>query len=213
MLNHNGPESSRALDPDELAVQRWEEEGGALAAGPQGLGRSAAEAARLRRLFASVEPVEVTAMVDLQDKTPREIARLLPRFTTMQQSGNAAFAFLVDNGTGRIFALRSGLAPYLHETLNGIPFKTGTMTRATAEAAGGVWGRPGNPLGAHVEGQAAAFMRARGIMDATLYINATNPCYGTRGCYASLPTMLAEGSTLTVFNKNGRQFPPFTGAP
>jgi hypothetical protein len=170
------------------------------------------QATRLRELFRGVEPVEVTGMINLAGQSPQEIGRMLPRFTTSQQEGeNPAFGLLVDNGTGRVFALRSGLSPHVQEMVNGIPFRMGTMTRATAEAAGGVWGQERNPLGAHLEGQAAAFMRAQGIAAVTLYINATTPCLGPGGCLESLPLMLAEGSTLTVFNKRGRPFPTFTG--
>ena len=195
-------------------VEAWEGEGGALATGAQGLSRSRVEAARLRGLFEDVEPVEVTGRINLEGRSPQDIARMLPRFTTIQQEGgNPAFGLLVENQTGRVFALRSGLSPQIEETVNGIPFRTGTMTRAIAEAAGGVWAQARNPLGAHIEGQTAAFMRAQGITDSTLYINGTTPCHGAKGCFANLPTMLAEGSRLTVFNKRGRQFPTFAGLP
>jgi hypothetical protein len=204
MLVHNGPDCVvKPVDP----LEAWENEGGALSP-------SAVKEAKLARLFADVEPVEVTGRVNLEGRTPQEIGQMLPRFTTIQQEGsNPAFGLLVDNRTGRVFALRSGLSPQVQETVNGIPYKTGTMTRATAEAAGGIWGDPRRPLGAHIEGQAAAFMRAKGITDATLYINGTTPCLGPRGCFNNLPTLLAERSTLTVFNKRGRQFSTFTGLP
>jgi hypothetical protein len=165
-------------------------------------------------LFREVEPVEVTGRLSLAGLSPQEITRLLPRFTTVQrEGGNPAFGLLVDNQCGRVFALRSGLSPQAVEIVNGIPFRTGTMTRATAEAAGGPWSQPGNPLGAHIEGQAAALMRARGITDATLYINGSTPCRaGGTGCLFRLPELLDEGSTLTLFNKNGRRF-DFAGLP
>jgi nucleic acid/nucleotide deaminase of polymorphic system toxin len=171
-----------------------------------------AEAGRLRKLFADIQPIEVTERINLKSMKPQEIAQLLPRFTAFQQGGeNPAFGLLVDTHSERIFTLRSGFSPHIEETINGLPFRTGTMTRATAEAAAGVWGDAIQPLGAHIEGQAAAFMRAQRITDAVLYINATTPCRISRGCWESLPIMLAEGSTLTIFNKRGRQLPTFTG--
>jgi hypothetical protein len=177
------------------------------------LSPSEKEAARLKILFQDMNPVEVTG-IDLRGQSRQAIGRLLPRFTTIQQEGgNPAFGLLIDNQSGRVFALRSGFSPHLCETVNGITFRTGTMTQATAEAAGGAWSQPGNPLGAHVEGQAAAFMRARTIFDATLYINGSTPCnVGGTGCLFRLPELLAEGATLTVYNKNGRRF-TFTGIP
>jgi hypothetical protein len=170
-------------------------------------------AAQLKAIFKGVEPIEITGTVDLRGKSPQEIPRLLPRFTAIQQAGgNPAFGILVDPKTGRVWSLRSGFSPDVVETVNGILFKSGTMTREVAQAAGGAWMQPLNPLGAHVEGQAAAFMRKMDIADAILYINAGTPCYGRNrnGCLFKLPELLAEGSSLTVFNKNGRPF-PFTG--
>jgi hypothetical protein len=179
----------------------------------QSLNPSEKEAARLKALFQNVEPVEITG-IDLRGKSPPEIARMLPRFTTLQQEGgNPAFGFLVDNLTGGVFALRSGFTPHVTEVVNGIRFRTGTMTQAMAEAAGGAWSQPGNPLGAHIEGQAAVFMRAQGIIDATLFINGSTPCkVGGTGCLFRLPELLGESATLTLFNKNGRRF-HFTGLP
>jgi hypothetical protein len=100
------------------------------------------------------------------------------------------------------------------ETVNGILFKSGTMTREVAQAAGGAWAQERVPLGAHVEGQAAAFMRRMDITEAVLYINGSTPCknFGI-GCHFRLPELLAEGSSLTVFNKNGRRLVPFVGLP
>ena len=170
------------------------------------------ESARLKALFANVEPVEVMG-IEPQGKTPQQIASLLPRFTTLQQQGsNPAFGLLFDPQSKRIWALRSGLSPQIEETLNGIRFKSGTMTQAVAKSAGGVWGQAGNPLGAHIEGQAAAFMRKKGIIAAVLYINGSTPCLGPRGCKENLQELLAEDATLTVYNKNGRRF-FFTGLP
>jgi hypothetical protein len=177
-----------------------------------GSGASQQRAARLKGLFKDVEPVEITNSIDLRGKSPQEIARMLPRFTAVQREGeNAAFGILVDPKTGRAWSLRSGFSPDVVETVNGIPFKSGTMSREVAEAAGGAWSQPGLPLGAHIEGQGAAFMRRMDITDAIMHINGSTPCQrGGRGCSFKLPDLLAEGSTLTVFNKNGRPF-SFTG--
>lgn len=167
------------------------------------------EAARLKALFQSVEPLEITG-IDLTGKTPQEIARMLPRFTTLQlRKENPACGILVDVSTGRAFALRSGFTPESEGVFNGIRFKKGTMTQETANEAGTVWRR----LGAHVEGQAAAFMRKREMREAVLYINASTPCQlDGRGCLFKLPDLLSEGAGLTVYNKNGRPF-PFMGNP
>jgi hypothetical protein len=177
-----------------------------------GSGASQERATRLKGLFKDVEPIEITGAIDLSGKTPQEIARLLPRFTTLQQVGvNPAFGILVDPKSGRAWALRSGFAPETVETLNGLPFKSGTMTRDVAQAAGGAWGDRQVPLGAHLEGQGAAFMRKMDISEAALFINGSTPCRNNgQGCFFRLPELLAEGSTMTVFNKNGRAF-PFTG--
>lgn len=177
-----------------------------------GSGASQQRAARLKRLFQNVEPVEIIGSIDLHGKSPQEIARVLPRFTAIQEEGgNPAFGILSDPKTGRAWSLRSGFSPESVERIKGIPFKSGTMTPEVAEAAGGVWSQSGLPLGAHIEGQGAAFMRRMDITDAVMYINGGTPCQrGGRGCLFKLPELLAEGSTLSVFNKNGRQF-LFTG--
>lgn len=125
---------------------------------------------------------------------------------------NPAFGLLIDQAAGRVFSLRSGLSPAVEETLNGIRFKTGIMSREVVEAAGGLWGNPLRPLGAHLEGQAAAFMRKDDIRDAILHINMTTPCLGPSGCKQCLPQLLAAGAYLVVCSKNGRRF-PFHGIP
>lgn len=164
----------------------------------------------MRSLFAEVEPIEITDKA-LLEENPEELARRLPRFTSIQEAGgNPAFGLLVDPKSGRIWALRSGLSPLVEETFNGIRFKSGIMTRPIATQAGGVWGQPGNPLGAHLEGQAVAFMRKTELMEAVLYINGSTPCLSPGGCKANLPVLLAANATLVVYNKNGRQF-DFTG--
>lgn len=167
------------------------------------------EAARLKALFQSVEPIEITGL-DLTGKTPQEIARLLPRFTTLEEEGgNPACGILVDVQTRRAFAFRSGYSPDKDETLTGITFKRGTMTKDLAATAGPIW----KALGSHVEGQAAAFMWKTGILEAILYINASTPCRGQNnvGCLYLLPVMLPPGASLSVYNKNGRLF-PFSGS-
>jgi hypothetical protein len=50
----------------------------------------------------------------------------------------------------------------------------------------------------HAEGHAAAVMRTRGIMNATLYLN-NPPCDYPRGCDKLLPALLPEGARLTVY--------------
>jgi hypothetical protein len=50
----------------------------------------------------------------------------------------------------------------------------------------------------HTEGHAAAIMRTRGIMDATLYVN-NPPCDYPRGCDRLLPDLLRAGARLTVY--------------
>lgn len=174
---------------------------------------AAERSARLRDLFAAVDPLEVTELVDLAGRTAAEIAQLLPRFTTVQQEGtNPAFGLLVDPRSGRAWSLRSGFDPTSVETFNGIPYRSGTMTRETAHGAGGPWAQERVPLGAHVEGQAAAFMRKAGLLEAVLYINGSTPCRnGGIGCFYRLPELLPEGATLLVYNKNGLAFPPFEG--
>jgi hypothetical protein len=54
----------------------------------------------------------------------------------------------------------------------------------------------------HVEAQASAIMRNRGLMEADLYINNT-PCSGTYGCNAMLEHMLPEGARLNMYIKLG----------
>lgn len=168
-----------------------------------------AEEARLKAVFESVEPVEVVGL-SLAGKTPEEIVRLLPRFTTLEEEeGNPACGLLVDTRSGRVYALRSGFSPHKSETLNGIQFKKGTLTKAVAASAGIVW----KTLGAHVEGQAAAFMRRMEIREAVLYLNASNPCkLAGEGCLFKLPELLSAGARLTVYNKRGRAF-VFEGRP
>lgn len=165
-------------------------------------------AATLKALFEFIDPIEITGSVDLQGKSPLEIAQMLPRFTTLQQEGtNPAFGILVDSKTGRAWSLRSGLSPKVIEEFLGIKFRTGTLAPQVLRAAGGAWANPVVPLGSHVEGQAAAFMRKMAIEEAVLYINGSMPCKnGGLGCYYRLPELLAENSRLTVYNKRGRAF-------
>lgn len=167
------------------------------------------EAQRLKTLFKGIKTLEVTGVVDLQGKTPLEIAQLLPKFTDMSQDdSNPACGFLVANG--RIFTLRSGLSPHVKETLNGLPFQSGLLTVDLADAAGGLWSQVGKPLAGHIEGQAAAVMLSEGITDAVLYINGSTPCLGPRGCRTNLPFLLEERARLIVYNKRGKSF-PFVG--
>lgn len=56
----------------------------------------------------------------------------------------------------------------------------------------------------HAEAHAAALMRLENMNDATLYLNNT-PCDGDYGCDATLPYMIPEGSTLTVYYKDAVQ--------
>ncbi len=56
-------------------------------------------------------------------------------------------------------------------------------------------------------------MRKEGVTEAILYINGSTPCVpdGDTGCFFNLKTMLAKGSKLTVYNKNGVVKGPFVG--
>jgi hypothetical protein len=166
---------------------------------------------RLTELFKEVDPIEITD-IDFRGKTPQEIVYFLPKFTEMQAgSANPAFGILMDPATGRAWGLRSGLSPLTVETIKGIRYRCGTMTNEVVTAAGGAWFGAEVPLGAHVEGQAAAFMRKMSITKAVLYINAGTPCKQDGvGCFYQLPEMLAEGATLLVYNKRGRPF-SYTG--
>lgn len=60
----------------------------------------------------------------------------------------------------------------------------------------------------HVEGHAAAAMRAEGVSEATLYINNPNIC---PSCSTLLPRMLPPGSQLTVVTPSGST--TFVGVP
>ncbi len=113
-------------------------------------------------------------------------------------------AILIDLATGRAYGIASGWEAemIMH---NGIPFKAGALSPEIAIQAGGPWTVRGN----HAEPVAAAFMRQRGITEAVVYINARNPCWGNpegTGCYYRLPVFLAEGSKMTIYNKDGHDF-------
>ena len=54
----------------------------------------------------------------------------------------------------------------------------------------------------HVEGHAAAIMRQRGLIDATLYLN-QRPCNVVNGCFNMLPRMLPPGARLRVIAPDG----------
>ena len=58
----------------------------------------------------------------------------------------------------------------------------------------------------HVEARVAAYMRARGIVDATLYLN-HRPCRDDpAGCDVNLPKMLPPGARLTVYGTSPRPY-------
>jgi len=179
-----------------------------------GASASQQKTARLKELFQDVDPIEITGSLDLCNKSPLEIAALLPSFTTIQEAGgNPAFGLLFDPKTRRVWSLRSGFSPHFEESVKGIRFKSGIMTREVAQSAGAPWWDDRVPLGAHIEGQAAAFMRKANMTDAVLYINSAAPCkWDGRGCMFNLPELLAAGATFVVFNKNGKTF-SFTGLP
>jgi SCP1.201-like deaminase len=76
--------------------------------------------------------------------------------------------------------------------------------------------RPGmhGNIVSHVEADAAALMRQRGLKEATLYINKI-PCEGgprAPGCHFALQRMLPEGATLHLYGPDGFYF-PYRGAP
>jgi hypothetical protein len=177
-------------------LESWENEGGALSP-------SAQKEARLAGLFKDVNPPEITSL-DLRGKGPQEVFRLLPPYG----GENPVYGILIDNQPGKAYGLRSGWKEERSE-VGGITFGKGNLRLEVAERAGTTW----RLLGAHVEAQSAALMRRAGITDAMLCINASNPCYlNGIGCFYRLPGLLAEGSSLQVYNKHGRLF-PFRGAP
>jgi hypothetical protein len=78
----------------------------------------------------------------------------------------------------------------------------GVYSGRQGPASGGAGLRPlwrqANAAVLHAEGHAAALIRARGLTEATLYVN-NQPCSGRMGCDRSLPGLLPSGSTLTVY--------------
>ncbi len=163
------------------------------------LADSAAEAERLRRAYSEVTLRQIEG-IDVLSMTPQNIQSLLPDPKISGTNITVIRGILVDPDSGRSFAISAGFSRRTN-TINGIPFTSGGVTREMAEDAQGVWTR----LGQHVEGQTAAFMRANRITRAQVHINGTTPCL--RGCNIELPNMLPEGSILTVFTNNGRSIP------
>jgi hypothetical protein len=160
---------------------------------------SAREAARLRELFKDVELPEIVG-IDFSKMNHADIAALLPPFGGKHPTK----AILIDRKTGKAYGIASG---WEAQTLthNGMPFRAGVISPEIAAQIG----RPWTSLGNHAEPAAAAFMRRRAITDAVVYVNARNPCWGTArdpGCYYRMPTFLAEGSRMSVYNKDGSNF-------
>jgi hypothetical protein len=155
--------------------------------------------ANLNELFRIVELPEITN-VDFSIMNHVQIAKLLPAFGGQHPTKG----IFVDTKTGRAFGIASGWDVDM-VTHNGMSFQSGAISREIAIQAGEPW----TTLGNHVEPVAAAFMRSHGIKDGLLYINGRNPCWGTpdgTGCYYRLPTFLAEGSMMIVYNKEGQDF-------
>jgi hypothetical protein len=159
----------------------------------------AERAAQLAELFRDVDLPEITG-VDFGKMSHLEIANLLPPYG----GKHPMKAILIDRQTGKAYGIASG---WEEETVmhNGMPFKAGAVSQEAASQAGNSW----TVLGNHAEPVAAAFMRKMGIRDVIVYINARNPCWGIpdgTGCFYRLAICLEEGSTMTVYNKDGHDF-------
>jgi hypothetical protein len=157
------------------------------------------ENAMLDELFKYVDLPEIEG-IDFGKRSHAEIALLLPAFG----GEHPTKAILIDKKTGKANGIASGWDAdiVIHE---GMQFKAGAIGPEVSAQAGGAWATLGN----HVEPVAAAFMRTKGIKEASLYINGRNPCWGVpdgTGCYYRLPVFLAEGSTMAVYNRLGQDF-------
>jgi hypothetical protein len=161
-----------------------------------------------------VDLPEITG-IDLSSLNHQEIVNLLPTYGGRHPTK----AILLDKQTGKAYGIASG---WEEDTIvyNSLTFKSGAITPDVAARAG----RPWVQLGNHTEAVAAAFMRKQGIIQAIVYINGSNPCWGSStapGCYYQLSKFLAEGSRMSVYNKFGADFVSswpdrkfhFTGSP
>ena len=163
------------------------------------MNQSESNAAQLKELFSTVDLPEIPE-IDFRTLTPEQIAQLLPPFG----GEHPTKAILVDQETGKGYGIASGFKPGTI-IINGIPFTSGSLTPETVNQAIDAFRRLGN----HAEAVAAAFMRKMGIANATVHINARNPCWGNAnalGCYYLLPEMLAEDTRMIVYNKEGFDF-------
>ena len=102
-------------------------------------------------------------------------------------------------------------------------YTSGEKDNAAAEAAAALEevGAPASPIGtypaaSHVEVKAAAAMRRGEVKHGVLVINHPDgPCPGELGCTTTLPMLLTEGATLTVWwpSEQGMKSQQFTGGP
>jgi hypothetical protein len=102
-------------------------------------------------------------------------------------------------------------------------YTSGEKDNAAVEAAAVLKevGAPASPIGtypaaSHVEVKAAAAMRRGEVKHGVLVINHPGgPCTGDLGCTNTLPLVLPEGATLTVWwpSEQGMQSQQFTGGP
>lgn len=161
------------------------------------LGRTA-EAHRLWKLFSGVELPEITG-IDFASMTHAQISKSLPAFS---RGSHSVKAILIDRDTGRAFGIASGADLGDVQGSRGMSFGSGRVSASVGNEAGLGW----RHLHTHAEAVAAAYMRKADIKNAYLYINAANPCWGSAplyGCHGNMRTLLAEGSHLRIFNKDG----------
>ena len=144
---------------------------------------------RLQSLFQEVDLPEIKG-INFSQMTHLEIIQLLPSYG----GKHPMKGILIASGAEAEIV-----------THNSMSFKSGALSPERAAQAGPNW----QALGHHMEAVGAAFMRKKNITDAVLYINGRNPGWGNAqqpGCYYTLLEFLAEGSTLSVYNKFGSDF-------
>jgi hypothetical protein len=147
----------------------------------------------LRHLFRDLDLPEVTG-IDIRSMSPIVVAGLLPP----NGGPHPMKGILLDKNSGKAYGIASG---WIADTLshNRIPFRAGAIPYDVAAQASEPWGS----LGSHIKPVAAAFMRKHHILEAIVFINGTNPCWGVpdgTGCYHHMKAFLEEGSTMTVYN-------------
>ena len=106
--------------------------------------------------------------------------------------GTPTTSGLLDVGDGDIVGIASGRDNLANEIVNGLP-------KGALDDTGMDW-----YLRAHVEAQAAIYMRLDQVDDATLYINREMCTSGTSGgCAAQIGNYLRAGQRLTLYGPNG----------